>query len=117
MDIFRVPIKTARSLHALAAGLLLGSMQAAAGAEPVSALVDKYACMNCHGPVHRQVGPGFAQVADRYRADPKAATYLAGRLRNGAVGNWGRLVMPRQPHMTEDEALLLARWVLDRPSR
>jgi cytochrome c len=71
--------------------------------------------MSCHGLVHTQVGPGFAMIANRYRDRPDAPTYLAGRLRNGAVGNWGRLVMPNQPHMTEAESLQLAKWVLARP--
>ena len=81
----------------------------------VQALVDKYGCMSCHGLVHKQVGPGFAQVAGRYHLDPNAPVTLAGRIRNGAVGNWGRLVMPRQPHMSEAESLQLSHWVLDRP--
>lgn len=86
-------------------------------AEPVQKLVDQYGCMSCHGLVHQQVGPGFAQVVARYGADPKAPEYLAGRIRNGAVGNWGRLVMPRQPRMSEDESRQLAAWVLSRPAR
>ena len=86
-----------------------------APAPDVQKLVDQYGCMSCHGLVHKQVGPGFAQVADRYRLDPAAPATLAGRIRNGAVGNWGRLVMPRQPHMTEAESLELSRWVLNRP--
>ena len=81
----------------------------------VQELVDRYGCMSCHGLLHRQVGPGFAQIADRYRADPGATTTLATRLRTGTVGRWGRLVMPRQPHMTEAESLALSRWVLTRP--
>ncbi|MCZ2495275.1 c-type cytochrome [Xylophilus sp. Kf1] len=78
-------------------------------------LVDRYGCMSCHGLVHKQVGPGFAQIADRYRREPGADATLAGRLRSGTVGRWGRLVMPRQAHMTEAESLALSRWVLARP--
>lgn len=87
----------------------------APAAPAVKDLVDKYGCMSCHGLVHTQVGPGFAMVAGRYQGKPDASTYLAGRIRNGAVGNWGRLVMPQQPHMTEAESLQLAQWVLARP--
>lgn len=81
----------------------------------VQTLIDRYGCMSCHGLVHKQVGPGFAQVADRYRTDSTAAVTLASRLRTGTVGHWGRLVMPRQPRMTEAESLTLSRWVLARP--
>jgi len=81
----------------------------------VQKLVDQYGCMSCHGLVHKQVGPGFAQVAERYHGDPAAAATLATRLRTGTVGRWGRLVMPRQARMTEAESLVLSRWVLARP--
>jgi len=86
-------------------------------ADSTQKLVDQYGCMACHGLVHKQVGPGFAQIAARYAADPKAADYLAGRVRNGAVGNWGRVIMPRQARMSEAESLVLARWVLSQPVR
>jgi cytochrome c len=100
---------------AFGALILLGFQIKGLPAEPVEKLVDRYGCMSCHGMVHTQVGPGFAMVAGRYRTDPKAPDYLAGRIRNGGVGNWGRLVMPNQPRMSADESLQLARWVLSQP--
>ncbi len=69
-------------------------------------------CLNCHGMVRKQVGPGFAQIAERYRGDEAAAARLANKIRQGAVGNWGRVIMPRQPKVTEAEAQTLAAWVL-----
>jgi cytochrome c len=69
-------------------------------------------CMTCHGMVRKAVGPGFAQIAERYRADDTAAARLQGKIRNGAVGNWGRVIMPRQPKVSEEEARALAAWVL-----
>ncbi len=73
--------------------------------------------MTCHGIAHRQVGPGFAQIAERYRQDPAAAARLAGRIRTGSVGQWGRVVMPRQAQVSEAEARVLAEWVLGQPAR
>lgn len=72
--------------------------------------------MSCHGLVHKQVGPGFAQVADRYRNDADAPVRLAAKIRNGSVGAWGRVIMPRQARVTESEAAILAKWVLSQPS-
>ena len=76
----------------------------------------KNGCMVCHGMVHKQVGPGFAQVAERYRNDADAPLRLAAKIRHGSVGAWGRLVMPAQTLVTEAEALMLATWVLSQPS-
>ena len=89
---------------------------AAAPADEALALARANGCMACHGMVHKQVGPGFAQVAARYREDPAAPARLAGRIRNGSVGNWGRVIMPRQSQVDEAQARLLADWVLSQPT-
>ncbi len=82
----------------------------------IQKLLSQYGCLACHGLVHKQVGPGFAQVAARYRADPAGTESLPARIRNGSVGRWGRLVMPRQPSLGEPESQALAQWVLARPN-
>jgi cytochrome c len=88
-----------------------------AAAQPVApqALAQKSGCMACHGLVHKQIGPGFAQIAARYRGDADAPQRLAGKIRNGSVGAWGRVIMPRHPQLSEADALALARWVLSQP--
>ncbi|WP_394787909.1 c-type cytochrome [Rhodoferax sp.] len=79
-------------------------------------LVRQSDCMSCHGMVHKQIGPGFAQIAERYRGDAEAPARLAGKIRNGSVGAWGRVIMPRHPKLSDADALLLARWVLSQPA-
>ena len=69
-------------------------------------------CMRCHAMERPYVGPGFAQIAERYRNDKNAEAYLADRIRNGGAGEWGRALMPRHPRIGEEEARSLARWVL-----
>nr|WP_284409398.1 c-type cytochrome [Acidovorax sp. SUPP3334] len=75
----------------------------------------EHGCMACHGMVRKQVGPGFAQIAERYRNDAEAPERLAGKIRNGSVGTWGRVIMPRQSRITETESRALAQWVLSQP--
>lgn len=99
--------------------VFLGNGVTAAGAQEaadIARLSREYACMSCHGMLRKQVGPGFAQIADRYRHDDAAPVRLAARIRGGSVGEWGRVIMPRQPRMTEAESLVLARWVLSQPA-
>lgn len=80
------------------------------------ALASDSGCLACHGLVHKQVGPGFAQIAERYRADAQAPERLAGKIRSGSVGAWGRVIMPRQGQVSEAQARLLAAWVLSQPA-
>ena len=79
------------------------------------ALVQASDCLRCHGMDRRYVGPSFRQIADRYRAQPDAATYLARKIREGSVGVWGRTVMPRHPQVNEAQSSDMARWLLSLP--
>ena len=79
------------------------------------ALVQASDCLRCHGMDRRYVGPSFRQIADRYRAQPDAADYLARKIREGSVGVWGRTVMPRHPQVTEAQSSDMARWLLSLP--
>lgn len=88
----------------------------AAAASDGPALVNDRGCMSCHGLVHQQVGPGFGQIAARYRTDADAPSRLALRIRGGGVGTWGRVVMPPQPRVTAEESKRLAVWILSQPT-
>ena len=61
------------------------------------------------------VGPSFQQIAARYRDRADAVDYLAGKIRNGSVGAWGRTVMPRHPQVTEAQAREMAQWLVSLP--
>ncbi len=79
-------------------------------------LSQKNGCMACHGMVYKQIGPGFAQIAERYRNDAEAPVRLATKIRHGSVGAWGRIVMPPQTLVTPANSQALANWVLSQPS-
>jgi len=97
--------------------LLLLSQSGHCAPEPApQAIASDRGCMACHGMVRKQVGPGFAQIAERYRGDAEAPERLAAHIRNGSVGNWGRVIMPRQRDVSEAEARLLANWILSQPA-
>jgi len=103
-------------LFQLPAGCALAILSLCAIAQTPAELARKNACMACHGLVHKQVGPGFAQIAERYRGDADAPARLAGKIRNGSVGTWGRVIMPRQTQVSEADAQVLARWLLSQPA-
>lgn len=99
----------------LLAGALSGTAIGADGLAPQD-IARKDGCMSCHGLVRKQVGPGFAQVAERYRNDAEAPARLAAKIRSGSVGTWGRVIMPRQLQVSEADARVLVQWVLSQPS-
>jgi len=102
-------------LPCLFASLPMAKPGFAATVDNVQALARVRGCLACHGMAHKQVGPGFAQVAARYRNDPAAPARLAARIQAGSVGAWGRVIMPRQPHVADAEAKALVGWILSQP--
>jgi cytochrome c len=70
--------------------------------------------MSCHAIDRAIVGPAFAEVARRYASDPAAAERLAAKIRSGGSGAWGSIPMPAHAGLSPQDALRLARWVLER---
>ena len=68
-------------------------------------------CMSCHTVDKKLVGPGYKEVAAKYKDDKSAAAKLAVKIKAGGKGAWGEIPMPPN-NVTEDEAKRLATWVL-----
>lgn len=100
----------------LGSAFLIQAAPAAPAAPDAQALAGERGCLSCHGLVRRQVGPGFAQIAARYRGDAEAASRLEAKVRHGSVGAWRRVIMPAQTRVTEDESRRLVGWILSQPS-
>ena len=97
------------------------AMQAVIDARPELAvgksLVESSDCMRCHGIERNFVGPSFAAIADRYKSQPDAVELLAGKIRNGSVGVWGNVIMPRHPQISEEQSRQMADWLMDVPPK
>ncbi|MGB9991938.1 c-type cytochrome [Massilia sp. SM-13] len=76
------------------------------------ALAQQNACLGCHGLKDKVVGPGFAQVAAKYKGDAKAAAALAARIKSGGSGVWGPVPMPPQSQLKDADLQALAGWIL-----
>jgi cytochrome c551/c552 len=77
---------------------------------PVRQLLQKNVCIACHQIDTQAVGPSFRAVAQRHGQRADAKDYLAARIRQGGVGNWGSIPMPAQS-LDEAEAQAIAAWL------
>ncbi|WP_119291974.1 c-type cytochrome [Azohydromonas sediminis] len=68
-------------------------------------------CTACHGVNNKIVGPGFSEIAAKYRGRADAEAYLAGKVRAGGSGVWGAVPMPPQAQLKDDEVNALAKWI------
>ncbi|MCU0938706.1 MAG: c-type cytochrome [Burkholderiaceae bacterium] len=84
---------------------------ASAGPSPQD-LMKRQACTACHGISNRIVGPGFNEVVAKHGTRADAEAYLTAKIKEGGVGVWGQVPMPAQPGLKDDEARVLAKWIL-----
>jgi cytochrome c551/c552 len=82
----------------------------AVDAAKVSVLLQKNACLACHGMDSKLVGPSFRDVANRYKDRADAVNMLSGKIRSGGQGVWGAIPMPAQA-LSADESTQLAQWL------
>ena len=75
-------------------------------------LARKKTCLGCHQVDSKRVGPSFQAVAQRHAAQAGSVEYLANAIRQGGRGRWGAVPMPAQPQVNQQDALLLAQWIL-----
>lgn len=87
------------------------SMLAAAPAFADEALAKGKGCTACHDVKKKLVGPPYAEVAKKYKADAKGAETMVASILKGSQGKWGPIPMPPNK-VTEAEAKQLAAWIL-----
>jgi S-disulfanyl-L-cysteine oxidoreductase SoxD len=75
------------------------------------ALVQKHACVACHGMESKTVGPGFRDVSRKYAGTADALPYLTAKIKAGGSGVWGAVAMPSQP-LGEADAQVIAQWLV-----
>jgi cytochrome c551/c552 len=78
----------------------------------VQALLASNACLSCHGLTQKIVGPGYHDVAEKYKAEPQAQSKLEASIRGGSAGKWGSVAMPPFAALKPEEVKALAAFVL-----
>jgi cytochrome c len=69
-------------------------------------------CLACHQINKKVVGPAYKDIAQKYKDDSGAITYLAMKIMQGGAGVWGPIPMPPNPQVSQAEAEQLAQWIL-----
>lgn len=75
-------------------------------------LAQKNACLACHAPDKKLVGPAFQEIGKKYGGQKDAEAMLAQSIKAGGAGKWGPVPMPAQAALSEADARTLAAWVL-----
>ena len=88
---------------------------AAAFAIPASAnekLAQSSGCMTCHGVDKKVIGPGFKDVAAKYKGNKAAEADLVKKVKGGSKGVWGDIPMPPNAHVKDEDVKTIVQWIL-----
>lgn len=83
-------------------------------ADDGEALLKKYNCMGCHKLEGKLMGPGFSDVAKKYKGDAAAMTKLSTVIAKGGSGVWGSVPMPAAPQVKPEEAKAMLEFILSK---
>jgi cytochrome c len=75
-------------------------------------LAQKHACLACHAVDKKVVGPSYQEVVKKYASQKDAEQMLAKSIKAGGSGKWGPVPMPAQSALSDDDAKVLASWIL-----
>lgn len=113
------PIRGADTTKPAPKGMVSGAAAAVVAVAPVAAgkgpnvnsLLSANACTACHGVKNKIVGPGFNEIAAKYKGRADAEAYLMGKIKAGGSGVWGAVPMPPQAQLKDDDAKAIAQWI------
>jgi cytochrome c len=75
-------------------------------------LAKKYNCLACHSVDKKVVGPGYKEVAAKYRGDKSAEAKLVDKVKKGGSGVWGQIPMPPNSSVPDADVKTLVHWIL-----
>jgi len=75
-------------------------------------LTSKSDCFTCHKIDEKNIGPAWRDVANKYATMDTAVNYLAHKIIAGGSGVWGEVPMAPHPTMSEEDAKIIAHYVL-----
>ncbi|MDH5479642.1 MAG: c-type cytochrome [Nitrosomonas sp.] len=100
-------------MRAVLIGMVTASaMMLAGNAQADAALATSSGCLNCHQVEAKTVGPALKAIAEKYAGQDGASDYLAGQIKNGSNGVWGPIPMPPNAAVSDDNAKVLADFIL-----
>lgn len=74
-------------------------------------LVGEAGCLACHGFNNRIVGPGFNEIAGKYRGQHGVESKLIKKVKQGGSGAWGAVPMPPQSQLRDEDIAAMVRWI------
>jgi len=85
---------------------------AALAAEDVATLLKSNNCMLCHQMEGRKAGPGFMDIAKRYKGEAGVAAKLEAKVAKGSSGVWSTMPMPAMSTVKAEDIKAMVNYIL-----
>ena len=93
---------------------VLSTLSPVIQAQDAETLVSETMCYACHQMAEASLGPPWQAIAARHAANSEVMTdVLAGKIIRGGGGNWGNVPMVPNQRVNEDQARIMAEWILE----
>ncbi|GAB4494647.1 MAG: hypothetical protein OHK0019_21600 [Saprospiraceae bacterium] len=90
----------------------LAEAESEATVSPGERIMAKSDCRTCHNPEVQTVGPGYRQIAERYKNTVENVEMLAQKVIKGGAGVWGAAAMSAHPDLQPDDAKAMVNYIL-----
>lgn len=94
------------------AGAVVAGLTMTGGVYANEKLAQSSGCITCHGVDKKVIGPGFKEIAAKYRGAKGAEADLIKKVKAGGKGVWGEIPMPPNAHMKDEDIKTLVQWVM-----
>jgi cytochrome c len=78
-----------------------------------SDIAKKNNCLVCHDLDKKKMGPSFNAISEKYKGNAGARERIINSFKEGSVGVWGKMPMPAQKKVSDEDAGILADYIVD----
>ena len=104
-------MKRVITLLAAAAAVALSPGAHAADAAAAESLAKNSGCLACHSVDKKLIGPGYKEVAAKYRGNKAAEADLVKKVKAGSKGVWGDIPMTPNAHVKDEDIKTIVQWI------
>ncbi|NNE30543.1 MAG: DUF1080 domain-containing protein, partial [Saprospiraceae bacterium] len=75
-------------------------------------LIARADCKTCHNTYRKTIGPGYEEIAQKYRNTPENVTMLAVKVKAGGTGVWGNQIMNAHPNNSMEDLTQMVEYIM-----
>jgi len=79
--------------------------------EKAQEIISGRGCVACHATDSQRVGPSYKAISEHYDHNEETVAFLVDKIRRGGAGSFGKVPMPPNGKVSEEEARVIVEWI------